>query len=1220
MNIDKQIDLIRNKQPIDDNGPDEARLVFRSAVRTFRMHLSPVLTPPQTWHKNVMTMLGLCRLAKDPQAQVELLAVRAAAQVDSTIKPGDYDELALAAGLDILASSKTSIGYDDARILIEKPGAPRGQGGYAITLGKWTIRINDAPIEQDITVKTVVEAATAIDKLDLRNTGGKQYVEIEYDNAPANDTQLNDSVHDPWRPTTVFNPKFRPHPTDIIEPSTLAATPFPPATYRPLLPTEALTRGALSDAQLECVVYMLQAVTNRLPGSPTGSGPAPKGGFILGDGTGVGKTREICAAILDQWMRGIKRHIIVVERATHVEHVKEDWRMLGGNPRDIFYLGDTAATDPVPDRDGVLIVTYALTRSDQRYQAIFAWANARKPLDGLICFDEAQAMANAVEDEFQENGYKGNKSQQGEACLDLQDAHPDAGVIYSSATMASSVYNLACAPRLGIWGKNAPFFSAKAFISEMHALDDNALEQICIDLKAAGRYISRNLSFEGVEYDELVHQLTQQQRRTFDATVRSFGTLRTLCSKALYECRKKHPGNSKRTASNAGAIASLQKRTISNMLTSFNMETVIEDIHDELAAGNAPVIQVALTGEARLRRILEAEGPEVDEETFSDNEIVSWIKNSFPLHEQRKDGLMWTDVLDGDGKPIPVPEAAKLRQQALDIADTFEPQISPIDKLYRAFGQQKVAEITGRSLRAVPETAKNGEVTWIIDERSPAESLVEVEAFNNDHKDILVFSLGAGGTGLSYHASKRFSNKRRRVHYVLELGHQAKQAVQGIGRTHRSDQVIAPVVKLCRADIPAHAILAARTLSKIGKMGALSRGHQHATTNAIFEQRIPMKGKYAQLGWEKTLRDVEEGRFRGLTLDILAKDTGLSKGGEHNNLHSIEHAIGKIALLTDGDQRELLDALIENTDAEIANAIRKGEYNQGLETIRADSIEIASDGLIENANGSTTKYYRLRKKVEIEKTPYTRATMAASRTRLKGGRAVFMRHKINGRIVLGMTRDNLSSVVDLISPSGSFQRPVDAIREEPWKVLTDTAEIQELWQTEFDNLDMREISDLHMLSGSLLYNWNKLPRFGHALNRCRTDDGQTIVGRIIPRDMLRETLSSLGMPTGYTPVQLAGMLGKVDQGAQIDFDNGWNIQKSSSPNGNYRLIIPHSEQTGMLASSLQSIGVKLIRSPLEDLFEIPRAEAVDVLGRLVIGCEISLAGQTTQNVAMQQAA
>lgn len=1204
MTIQAQLDRIRAQQTIEDIGDAQARIVFHAAVNVFRRWLSPVRSPAAAWIGNVETMLIKCRLDGDPRSLADLVAVRAAAQLDATVRPGDYDELAAAAGLDLVAASKTSIGTA-CRITVGEDVSP--PDAYRIVLKGVPIVIRDAPITGEVVTDDMAEAVKAVDGLSQRNTGGARYVEVKYEEAPASTLEIFDTVHDPWRPSTVYSTELKAHPTRIIEPSTLAATPFPAAVYKPLLPAEAIKRGFISDAQFETIVYALQAVTSYLPGSPSGRfGRRPKGGFIIGDGTGVGKTNEIMGVIMDQWMRGIKRHIIVVERGKHVPHIQDAWSMIGGNPRDIFFQGAYGASEALPDRDGVLVTTYALIRNDRRYEALLDWANSRQEMNGILAFDEAHNMRNAVEDMHEEGSGKKNQSQQGKRGVELQDALPEAGVIYASATMATDVYNLGYAPRLGLWGQDAPFSSSSVFIAEMHELDEAALEQICIDLKAAGRYCSRTLSFDGVEYDEIVHRLTPAQRRMFDGCIKNWKSLSDMMRNAIV----KAGGNG---MYQAGRLSQMKRALVEQTLASFNVDTLIADVHQEIANGNAPVIQIAYTGEARLARL--ADGRDyIPVEDYKDDAVIRWIEENFPESKLVYDKTLHKNVakVDLNGNPVPDLEAMKAKQKALEIADELAFRNSILDRLILEFGADQVAEVTGRAMRAVPDIRGGVHKGWRIEDRTSQAAMDDVQAFHDGKKPILVFSLAAGGTGLGYHAAEKSRNQRRRVHYILELGRRAESAVQGLGRTHRSDQVIPPIVKLVTSDVPAHAIYAARTLQKISKMGALSRGHQHATTNAIFEQRVPITGRYAQEGWRKTLEDVEGGRLGDMTLANLASDLDLKESGDQS-IRSLDVAINRLAVMTDGDQRALVGRLKDNTEEAIAAAIRQGTYNQGMETIRANSIEIIDESRIHNANGSSTTYYRLRKRDEIELVPFRRvAAIAAAARAKKSARAVFMRHRVNGRILLGVLRDGPSGIVDLYSPSGATTRHQESLRQEPWRIVDSAEDAKRLWELEAETLDMRSETDLHILSGSLLYNWDKMPKSGIGLNRCRTDDGQVIIGRVVNQRDLRKTLAMMGMQSNYKPAQIAAMLARVDKGARISIDNGWEIVASG---GEYRLIVPDNEQTGGLRGDLVQMGVIPHDTPLGYELEIPKVNATRIIQSIAVGCDLSLDGTTTTQTA-----
>ena len=81
----------------------------------------------------------------------------------------------------------------------------------------------------------------------------------------------------------------------------------------------------------------------------------------------------------------------------------------------------------------------------------------------------------------------------------------------STATGATTPENLAYASRLGLWGGGeAPFVNRETFLDAIESGGVAVMELIARELKALGLYIARSLSFDGVEYEALGHQLTDQ--------------------------------------------------------------------------------------------------------------------------------------------------------------------------------------------------------------------------------------------------------------------------------------------------------------------------------------------------------------------------------------------------------------------------------------------------------------------------------------------------------------------------------------------------------------------------------------------------------------------------------------------------------------------------------------------------------------------------------------
>jgi len=275
----------------------------------------------------------------------------------------------------------------------------------------------------------------------------------------------------------------------------------------------------LSLAQLETVVYAGQAHTETLPSGE-------RKGYFVGDGTGVGKGREISGIILDNLAQGRAKALWVSFNGGLIEDARRDFAAVGGDPDLIFFQGNTKAGNTIERAHGVLFTTYSTLPRGEKRQASDLDASAGKTrlaqitewlgadFDGVIAFDEAHSMGNVLP----VKGKRGTRkpSQQAIAGVNLQRELPSARVLYVSATGATEVSNLAYAERLGLWGEGTAFSDAPGFIGDVSAGGIAAMELVARDMKALGVYSARSLSFEDVSYERLEHQLTDFQRDIYN--------------------------------------------------------------------------------------------------------------------------------------------------------------------------------------------------------------------------------------------------------------------------------------------------------------------------------------------------------------------------------------------------------------------------------------------------------------------------------------------------------------------------------------------------------------------------------------------------------------------------------------------------------------------------------------------------------------------------------
>jgi hypothetical protein len=101
-------------------------------------------------------------------------------------------------------------------------------------------------------------------------------------------------------------------------------------------------------------------------------------------------------------------------------------------------------------------------------------------------------------------------------------------------------------------------------------------------------------------------------------------------------------------------------------------------------------------------------------------------------------------------------------------------------------------------------------------------------------KRILVFS-DAGGTGRSYHADLAARNQARRVHFLLEPGWRADAAIQGLGRTNRTNQASAPLFRPVTTDVRGERRFISTIARRLDSLGALTRGQRQTGGQNLFD-------------------------------------------------------------------------------------------------------------------------------------------------------------------------------------------------------------------------------------------------------------------------------------------------------------------------------------------------------------------------------------------------
>jgi hypothetical protein len=954
--------------------------------------------------------------------------------------------------------------------------------------------------------------------------------------------RLSDAIYETFRLQAIDIPGAAPHPTKLVQSAAMASVAPPKPSYHPKLPTAVLREGLLSDAQLETVIYAGEAHSAHLTGSwcvdETGDmvSAAPddaeeavrfRRGFFLGDGTGAGKGRQSAGILLDNWCLGRRKALWISKSDKLLEDAQRDWSALGQERLLVTPLSRFAQGRNIPLSEGILFTTYATLRSEERgskksrVDQIVDWLGP--DFDGVILFDESHAMANAA-------GSKGERgdteaSQQGRAGLRLQHKLPNARVVYVSATGATTVHNLAYAQRLGLWGgEDFPFATRAEFVEAIEAGGVAAMEVLARDLRSLGLYTARSLSYDGVEYEMLIHELTPEQRGIYDAYAGAFAIIHNNLAAAMEAANitGESGGTLNRQATSAArsAFESAKQRFFGHLLTSMKTPTLISAIEADLAAGHSAVIQIVSTGEAlmerRLSEIPTDEWNDIRVDITPREYVLDYLAHSFPvqLYEPFTDseGNLSSRPVMRDGQPVECREAARRRDALIEKLASLPPVPGALDQIVQRFGTDLVAEVTGRSRRIVRK-GEGSAARLVVESRSGSANLAETAAFMDDQKRILIFS-DAGGTGRSYHADLGAKNQRLRVHYLLEPGWKADAAIQGLGRTNRTNQAKPPLFRPVATDVKAEKRFLSTIARRLDTLGAITRGQRQTGGQGLFRPEDNLESPYARDALRQLYRRIYRGDVAGCSLGAFQDATGLSltdDNGLKDDLPPITTFLNRLLALTIDMQAVLFSAFEELLDQRIEGAIAAGVYDLGLETLRAESFRVTEARVIYTHPGSGAETQLL---TIAEKRRNTPTALADALDWLDDPKARLLVNTRSGRAAVQVPATSLMLDDGTIEPRLRLIRPMESSTL-PAKIMEDTnwleadrAAFAAAWTAELAEVPEFSEATLHIVAGLLLPIWKQLPQDETRVYRLQTDDGQRIIGRRVSPTWVATTLAA----------------------------------------------------------------------------------------------------------------
>ena len=685
-------------------------------------------------------------------------------------------------------------------------------------------------------------------------------------------------------------------------------------------------------------------------------------GFIIGDQTGVGKGRFVAAVIEHTRQQGL----IPV-------FVTQDERLYADMFRDLEDIGvsdlsplvtNNSLNIPLPNGDalktksaashGRLIRTLADSGElGDNYDAVFTTYSQLQTLKGRDTPRREmlrQLAPNAVlilDESHNAGGTKQNNQNFGAAAnradFVRELIEESAGVVYSSATYAKNPYTMT-------------LYAAKSGMGEV-ATGDELVEMVteggvplqqmlASKLSEAGQYVRRERSYEGIEFGAAVAPMDKAMAENLATAMRLVMAFDDARSGSVKDIDKALRADAKQRGSDssigkAGAsstnFTSVMHNLIGQTLLSMKAEATVQEALKALEKGEKPVIALSNTMGSLIERTAK------EQDLSPGDPIELSTANMLHRYLERSREIVIKDY-DGQGNRHRLsdeqlgPMAVAAYEEALDFineSDWGENPASAIDYIRARLEQEgyTTGEITGRTHQI--EYGADGEMTYQVRgaaETSSAGKVAVVSGFNSGEIDAVVINR-SGSTGISLHASERFTDQKPRRMIVAQPDLNIDIFMQTLGRIHRTGQVEKPAFTLLMGDIPAEKRPAAVLMRKMASLNANTTAARGSSFD--LSQITDFMNVYGdQVATELMAQRPDLHEMMGKPLGQLSEETDLEKLDIRDTVAKLT---GRIPLLPLAQQEELYGLLEEGYNERLALEEAMGQSKLEAKTLDLDA-------------------------------------------------------------------------------------------------------------------------------------------------------------------------------------------------------------------------------------------------------------------------------------------
>ena len=598
--------------------------------------------------------------------------------------------------------------------------------------------------------------------------------------------------------------------------------------------------------------------------------------LIIGDQTGVGKGRQMAALIRWAVKQG-KKPIFMTQKADLFSDIYRDLVDVGSGDLVPFIFNSPTGKEnrgEMVDANGNVVYKGL---SDAKQKEVFATGELPEECDyAVLTYSQVNTGDEQSRDEARQaargSGKRmGSSKSDGKAApkatflrkiakgnyLFLDESHTAAGESNTGAYLQSIVREAkACTFASATFAKRPdtmPLYALRTAMSKAK-LDPGKLinviasggvtlqEIMSRELTAAGQMVRRERDMSGVKTDwkTISDEATvKRARENYDKTIEAFNAIIKFQkdhvepyvnaqSRSLAEMASS--AGLKQGTENLGAknepFASKTYNYTKQLMLALKADAIVDEVTAEIEAGRHPVIALESTMEANIEDY--NDGEVIAEPTFSASllrgldSVMQYTVND--SNGKKKTERLSPEDLGSDGAQAYYELESLIRKATADV------YISPLDDIItklRARGY-KVGELTGRDKYV--ELTEDGRS--VVRKRTDKDKKRMQREFNSGALDVLILNKSVS-TGISLHASEKFSDQRQRTMIIAQPLSDINDYMQMIGRIDRTGQVHRGYYINLGLPVPAESRFLMMLSTKLKSLNANTTTSQDSESNEV---------------------------------------------------------------------------------------------------------------------------------------------------------------------------------------------------------------------------------------------------------------------------------------------------------------------------------------------------------------------------------------------------